>query len=275
MTSTSHFLPLCFRRILVAPVLCCVSLLLLFSGTLQATTLLAIIDKKHHRVVVAGDSLLNYTLAQTSVSTCKVFAKPGCSFGMAGLFAKEYPPFQLKELADQACELPGDLLHRADAFLEIAKEPVTAVAQYIRQNEPKFYSEMMNSSGGELVIVIFVGTQDGHSAIFARGYKLDGAGGITPLSVDVTEDKAGVGYFAGANQAIAAYVKANKKWQKMDKVEAAKKFVQMEIDAHPQWVGPPISILTVNHLDQEKWVSRGVCDLPPAAPPADQINKSR
>jgi hypothetical protein len=58
----------------------------------------------------------------------------------------------------------------------------------------------------------------------------------------------------------------------MDKVAAAKKFVQLEIDAHPQWVGPPISILTVNHLDQEKWISKGVCDLPPApvVPPSEQ-----
>jgi len=257
------------RRLIHA--LCLLNLLLL-SAPVFATTVLALIDKKHHKVVLAGDSLLNYKLAKTSVATCKTYAKPGCTYGMAGLFSKEYPAFQLKDLADQACELNGDLQHRADTFLEIAKEPVAAVAQYIRLNEPQFYADLLNGNGGEFVIVIFAGTQDGHSAIFARGYKLDPNGGIKPLSVNVTEDNAGVGFFAGSNQAIAAYVKANPKWQKMDRVAAAKKFVQLEIDAHPQWVGPPISTLTVNHLDQEKWISKGVCDLPPApvVPPSEQ-----
>ena len=253
------------RRTLLALALCVLSVLLL-SAPVLATTVLALIDKKHHRVVLAGDSLLHYKLADASVATCKLVAKPGCSFGMAGLLYKEYPAFQLKDLADQACNLNGDLLHRADAFLDIAREPVTAVAQYLRRNEPRFYSELLNSSGGEFVIVVFAGTQKGHSAIFARGFKLAPDGGIQPLSTDVTEDREGVGYFAGANQAIAAYVKANKNWQKMDKVAAARKFVQLEIDAHPTWVGPPISILTVNRLEQEKWVSKGVCDLAPTAP---------
>ena len=264
---TSIFPPLPrLRRTLLALALCVLSVLLL-SAPVLATTILALIDKKHHRVVLAGDSLLHYKLADASVATCKLVAKPGCSFGMAGLLYKEYPAFQLKDLADQACSLDGDLLHRADAFLDIAREPVTAVAQYLRRNEPRFYSELLNSSGGEFVIVVFAGTQKGHSAIFARGFKLAPDGGIQPLSTDVTEDQEGVGYFAGANQAIAAYVKANKNWQKMDKVAAARKFVQLEIDAHPTWVGPPISILTVNRLEQEKWVSKGVCDLPPAAAP--------
>ncbi len=256
-----------FRRTLLPLALSVLSGLLV-SVPLRATTVLALIDKKHHRVVLAGDSLLHYKLADESVPMCKLVATPGCTFGMAGLLYKQYPAFQLKELADQACNLNGDLLHRADAFLDIAREPVTAVASYLRQNERRFYTELLNNSGGEFVIVIFAGTQKGQSAIFARGFKLAADGGIQPLSVDVTEDQQGIGFFAGANQEIAAYVKANKKWQKMDKVAAARKFVQLEIDAHPAWVGPPVSILTVNHLDQEKWVSKGVCEPPTATEPA-------
>jgi hypothetical protein len=249
-------------------------MILLFSAAASATTLLALIDRKHHRVVIAGDSLLNFRIAGTSTQTCKIVVKPGCTFGMAGLFDKEYPVFHLQELGEEACSVPQDLRHKADAFLDIAKDPSIAVAQYLRDNEPQFFAELTNSNAGELVMVIFAGTQDGKSAIFARGYKLDPSGGIVPVSADVLETNSGIGFFAGANQAIAAYVKSHPKWQKMDRIAAAKKFVQLEIQAHPSWVGPPVSVVTINHLDQEKWVDRGVCapvapieNAPPPAQP--------
>jgi len=267
-----EMIPRRFANVLTSAVLACAAALLL-SSTLSATTLLALIDKKHHRVVLAADSMLNYQVAQTTVQTCKIVARPACVFGMAGLFYKEYPPFKLQELAQQACDLQGDLQHRADAFLEIAREPIVAVGQYLLQNEPRLYADLNNGvNGGELIIVLFVGAQNGQSVILARGYRFDGTGGIKPVSSDVTEDRQGVGFFGGANQAIAAYIKAHKNWQKMDKVAAARKFVQLEIDASPQWVGPPISIVTVNHLDQKKWVDPGVCASPPPAPTAEPKN---
>ena len=240
----------------------CVISVLLFAASASATSVLALIDKKHHRVVLAADSLLVFTRAGKTAEVCKIIAQPGCTFMMAGLFDKEYPVFHLKELAEQACALPGDLAHRADAFLDIAKDPVTEVASYLRQNEPQFYAETVSRNGGEFVIVAFAGTQNGKSVIFARGFKLGSDGSIVPLNRNVTEDNAGIGFFAGSNEHIAAYVTANKKWQKMDRIAAARKFIQLEIDAHPDGVGPPISILTIDHLDRQKWVSPGVCTAP-------------
>lgn len=243
--------------------LLCAASLLLFSLPVMATTVVALIDRRHHRAVIAADSLLVYKLADTTTQTCKIIAKPGCTFAMAGLFYKEYPVFNLQELADQACGLPGDLRHRADAFLDIAKDPVLSVSQYLQQNEPDFYRELTASNGGELVIVVFAGPEAGSSSIFARGYRLDADGGISPVSLDVTEDNNGAGFFGGANGQIAAYIKAHPNWQNKDKVAAARKFVQMEIAAHPEWVGPPVSIMTINRLDQPKWVDSGVCPVLP------------
>jgi hypothetical protein len=243
--------------------LLCAFTVLLLSVSATATTVVALLDRRHHRAVVAADSLLIYHLAQTSTQTCKIVTKPGCTFAMAGLFSKEYPVFSLQELAEQACGLPGDLQHKADGFLDIAKDPVMSVARYLQQNEPQFYRELTASNGGELVIVVFAGPEAGSSSIFARGYRLDADGGITPVSLDVTDGNNGVGFFGGANQQIAAYVKVHPNWQDMDKVAAARKFVQLEIAAHPEWVGPPISVVTINQLDQQKWVNPGVCTVLP------------
>jgi hypothetical protein len=249
-------------RINVIGFLCAVAVLL-YSLPVCATTVVALLDRQHHRAVVAADSLLIYKLAQTSTQTCKIIAKPECTFAMAGLFHKEYPVFHLQELAEEACALPGDLQHKADGFLDIAKDPVMSVAQYLQQNEPQFYRELTASNGGELVVVVFAGPQAGSPSIFARGYRLDPGGGITPVSLDVTEGNNGAGFFGGANQQIAAYIKAHPNWQNMDKVAAARKFVQLEMAAHPEWVGPPVSIVTINQLDQQKWVNPGVCTVLP------------
>ncbi len=255
---------LCLRGSLIS--LLCAGSMLLVSLPALATTVVALIDRRHHRAVIAADSLLVFKVAETSTQTCKIIAKPGCTFAMAGLFYKEYPAFNLQELADQACGLPGDLRHRADAFLDIAKDPVMNVAKYLAQNEPKFYRELAASNSGELVIVVFAGPDAGSSSIFARGYRLDPAGGIKEVSLDVTDANNGAGFFGGANSQIAAYIKAHPNWQSMDKVAAARKFVQLEIAAHPDWVGPPVSVITVNRLDQQKWVNAGVCAAHPGQP---------
>jgi hypothetical protein len=242
----------------------CAIFILLCAVPVLATTVVALIDRHHHRAVIAADSLLVYKVAGTSTQTCKIIAKPGCTFGMAGLFYKEYPVFHLQELAEEACGLPGDLRHRADGFLDIAKDPLLTVNRYLQQREPQFYRELINSNGGELVIVVFAGTEAGNPSIFARGYKLNSNGGIDPVSLDVTEGNNGAGFFGGATGEIAAYIKKHPNWSHGNIVKDARKFVQMEIAARPQWVGPPVSVLTINPLDQQKWVDPGVCTVPPS-----------
>ena len=246
----------------------CVALtlfLLLSAVPAVATTVVALIDRRHHRAVVAADSLLQYKVAGSRTQTCKIITKPGCTFGMAGLFYKEYPVFHLQELAEQACAVPGDLRHKADAFLDIAKDPSADVALYLRQREPDFYRELTNSNGGELIMVVFAGPLAGDPSIFARGYKLDADGNLASVSLDVSESTNGAGFFGGANGQIAAYLKAHPNWQDMDTVKAARQFVQMEIKAHPEWVGPPVSVVSINRLDQAKWSNPGVCTVTPGA----------
>jgi hypothetical protein len=258
MTLERHFRPG------IATHAVCVILVLLFAVPVLATTVVALLDRRHHRAVLAADSLLIHRSPDSSTQACKIVAESGCTFAMAGLFDKEYPVFHLRELAEQACGLPGDLRHRADGFLDIAKDPLMTVAQYLQQNEPQFYGELTVSNGGELIMVVFAGQEAGNAAVFARGYKLD-VNGITPVSLDVTEDNNGAGFFGGANEQIATYIKAHPNWQHMDPVKAAHNFVQMQIKARPEWVGPPVSVLTINHLDQQKWVDPGVCTVTPAA----------
>ncbi|HEY5174472.1 MAG TPA: hypothetical protein VII95_02780 [Terriglobales bacterium] len=118
-----------------------------------------------------------------------------------------------------------------------------------------------------VVMVAFAGALRGNPSIFVRGFKIDANGGLTPISYNVVAPNA-LGFFAGFTESIAAYVKANPQWTKMDKVSAARKFLRMEIAAHPEGVGPPVSILTIDKLGRQKWVSPGLFTAPATDKPA-------
>ena len=49
----------------------------------------------------------------------------------------------------------------------------------------------------------------------------------------------------GVRDHIRNHVRIDPKWYEGDLVETARRFIQMEIDAHPESVGPPIDILVL------------------------------
>ena len=66
-------------------------------------------------------------------------------------------------------------------------------------------------------MVAFAGAQKGNPSIFVRGFKIDANGGLTPISYNVVAPN-DLGFFAGFTESIAAYIKANPHWAKMDRV---------------------------------------------------------
>ena len=73
----------------------------------SATTVVALYDKRHHRVVLAADSLVEHYYAETSAQQCKLIVKPDCAFAMAGFLNKPDRCFHLQDLAHQAAGCPG------------------------------------------------------------------------------------------------------------------------------------------------------------------------
>ena len=172
-------------------------------------------------VILADDGMVGQYYAGTTQPTCKLIVMPDCAFAMAGLLAKPQPYFRLQELGTSACEAPGSLREKADAFLSLASEPVNSVAQHLRENEPKFYADTFHRNGGEFVYVVFAGQQDGAPVAYARGFKIAGDGSVNPVSHDITAKGAG-GFFAGFNDHIAAYLKAHPHWAHKDTVTTAR-----------------------------------------------------
>src|ERR1700758_1128045 len=90
-----------------------------FPDPASATTVVALLDHPHHRIVLADDGMVGQYYAGTTQPTCKLIVMPDCAFAMAGLLAKPQPYFRLQELGTSACEAPGSLREKADAFLNL------------------------------------------------------------------------------------------------------------------------------------------------------------
>jgi hypothetical protein len=66
-------------------------------------------------------------------------------------------------------------------------------------------------------------------------------------------------FVLGENDAITDYMKRNTTWYEMGSFSRiAKDLIQIEINAKPDIVGPPVSILTIGNRGMQ-WIDPGVC----------------
>jgi len=237
-------------------------LVILTTGTLflpalaTATSVVALVDNTNQRVVIAADCRVNRQLA--SVSECKIIAEPGCTVAMAGLYEEKTTAFHLRQLAAAACRYPGDLRAKADAFLRFSKIPYERAVRHIRAADPSDFGRTVENKATE---VIFAGIQDGHIALIVRGLVVNSAGRISvERSESTAPSYARVGYFLGLNGHIRAHVKSHPDWAKDDYVKLAHRFVEIEMEAHPDLAGPPISELQIDKDGHVHWLDKGACD---------------
>ena len=139
-----------------------------------ATSVVALIDNTNHRVVIAADCRVNRQLA--SLSQCKIIDKPGCTVAMAGLYEEKTTAFHLRQLAEAACQYPGDLRARAEAFLRFSRIPYERAIRHIRDADPSDFGRTLENKTTE---VIFAGIQNGQIALIVRGLVVNSAGRIS------------------------------------------------------------------------------------------------
>jgi hypothetical protein len=225
-------------------------------ATATATSVVALIDKGNHSVVIAADCRVNRP--GSWVSECKILEEPGCTVAIAGLYRESATVFNLRELVAAACRYPGDLREKAEAFLQLSKKPYEAAVQHIRNADPREFRQMIVDKPTE---VIFGGLFRGHLALFVRGIVSDSNGKIRMERYE-SSDASGspIGYFAGLNRDIQQEVEHDSQWVRQGYREAARRFVEKQISANPDLAGPPISELEIDSRGAVHWISRGACE---------------
>jgi hypothetical protein len=229
---------------------------LFLPGVATPTSVVALIDGTNQRVVIAADCRVNDQL--TSHSECKIIDEPGCTVALAGLYQEKTTAFHLRQLADAACRYPGDLRAKAEAFLRFSKIPYERAIRHIRAADPSDFGRTVENKATE---VIFAGIQNGRIALIVRGLVADSAGRVrVERSESTAPSYPRTGYFLGLNGHIRAHVKSHPDWSKEDYVKLAYRFVEMEVEAHPDLAGPPISELQIDRDGHVHWLDKGACD---------------
>jgi hypothetical protein len=228
----------------------------LFSTHLHATSVVALIDRANQRLVIAADCRVNR--GPGPVSTCKIIQEPGCTAAMAGLYEEGNSDFHLREYIRVACREPGDLRAKAEAFVRIARKPYEQAVARIRRGDP---SDFANTIANKPTEVVFAGIQDGEIGLIVRGLVADSAGKIRVERFESTAPHFGrIGYFIGLNGHIRSYIKSHPEWGKEDYAKLAPRFVELEIEAHPDIAGLPVSALQINNKGDVVWLAKGACD---------------
>jgi hypothetical protein len=73
--------------------------------------------------------------------------------------------FHLRKIANAACQYPGDLRAKAEAFLRVSKIPYERAVRHIRDADPDDFVRTIHDKPTEL---IFAGLQDGQTALIVR-----------------------------------------------------------------------------------------------------------
>lgn len=249
-----------FPRGLAFRISLCVILLFgspaLFRTHLYATSVVALIDRANHRLVIAADCRVNRGIRP--VSACKIIQEPGCTVAMAGLYEERNSGFHLREYVRVACQEPGDLRAKAEAFVRIARMPYVRAVKGMRESQR---ADFLKTIANKPTEVVFAGIQNGEPGLIVRGLEADSAGRISVERLESTApDYARMGYFIGLNGHIRAYIKSHPDWQKDDYAKLAPRFVELEIEAHPDLAGLPVSALEIDNKGVVVWLEKGVCD---------------
>ncbi len=228
----------------------------LFSMHLYATSVVALIDRANHRLVIAADCRVNRGTRQ--VSACKIIQEPGCTTAMAGLYEEGNSEFHLREYIHAACQEPGDLRAKAEAFVRIARMPYERAVKGMRESQ---HADFVKTIANKPTEVVFAGIQNGEPGLIVRGLEADSSGRISVERLESTSpDYARIGYFIGLNGHIRAYIKSHPDWGKDDYAKLAPGFVELEIEAHPDLAGLPVSALEIDNRGIVGWLEKGVCD---------------
>jgi hypothetical protein len=228
----------------------------LFSTHLYATSVVALIDHANQKLVIAADCQVSRGLQP--ISACKIIQEPGCTAAMAGLYDEMTAPFHLREVVRAACREPGDLRAKAEAFVRMARKPYEEAVRGIRRVQPGDFAKTIANKPTE---VIFAGIQEGEVGLIVRGLVADSAGKITVERLESTAPSyARIGYFAGLNGHIRSYIKSHPDWAKEEYAKLAPRFVELEIAAHPDLAGLPVSALQIDNKGDVVWLAKGACN---------------
>lgn len=225
---------------------------LMLPAQLGATAI--VIVRTDSSVFIGADSLriINGT---ERVLVCKI-ARFGEVYTLAaGLVAYDLTAFDLRTFVERAARGAGSLASKMSALDEQVVRPLTLMAERLRRDDPEFTTRYLKRY---FVQVAFVGIENGQPVITQRRYmpKLDVKGELD-MSVFGCPSNECSAVFDMFMLGETTAMRGHKNARKGSDVQAViHELINLQIQATPERVGPPINILRIAK-DGARWLEGG------------------
>lgn len=239
----------------VAP---CALLLITFCGTLPpysvGTTVVAFWTPD--RIIVGADSKgrRGGELGEGELLVCKIRQVGNVFYALSGLREDPETGFDAHSIVVRAYNTPGRLIDKVNAFERLVSEPLSNVLAHIKAKYPLNFERDFGNKGGGMDIVFF-GYENGRPVMITRRIgRRDYSRRRLEYPGDFPNSPFGAVYM-GQHDSINRFRVANPGWQRMGLEKAMRRFIQMEIEEHPETVGPPIDILVIDNSGA-RWIQK-------------------
>ena len=231
-----------------------------------ATTLVIVGNPRH--IVVAADSMSDKVTnnGRTVKATCKIVSAGKFVYASAGF--TEDVKFNADKIAERSARRKGSIAEHVKWYAKDAQQPFLEMMKRFHQSLPEMYKRTVSSNGSTLV-TIFAGIENDRPAVALVEFMV-----INDPSGKPKEAKTNIGacpglfcvdpkmdfwrVFGQNDAAIQAVTRTPRFWTGNDAVDA-RKLVQIEIDAIPDRVGPPIDLVEIDSTGLHWIEPRGSC----------------
>ncbi len=240
-------------------------ILLLFSQLIHASAV--VVNRTPKEIVIAADSLMTGMGKRFQVCKIGTTSRSRITFAVTG-FLTEFKDetgtvFSAYAFAEDAISHARSVSDAANRFEGKAISPFLTVVRRTKKKYPKDYEFLRQYPNG--LQVVFASFEDGSPVFVLSSFIVGDDGGritASPLRQECPGDACPAG---NGGVFLGIDLDAGKKrledagfWKGISHVAGVKKLVELEIAEHPQEVGPPISLLTID-ADGRHWIERGEC----------------
>ncbi len=225
------------------------------AGPFEVGTAIVAVRTENVLVVGADSKTTRLETPDISTSTCKLQEVAGVFFAVAGLRRSADGDFDVPLLAARACQIPGSLGSKVEAFEQALQGPLTAALLHIRATQPDYFHGR-EGRRAPFVEVGFFSNEGGRPRLLIRDFKARETG-HGPLSIEAGGDELsspGIAVMGEARE-MSRYVEANPIVHGMNPVDLARALLDRASTAHPETVGPPLDLVELDG-QRARWVDR-------------------
>jgi hypothetical protein len=226
--------------------------LLVVPPVCTSTTLVALWTPE--KVILAADSRVTHE-AGVVADACKIEHSGSTWIAVSGLVSDPSTGFSLGPLARPALMQGKSMKEQIARFADAVQPGLTRAVDGLRRDAPDEYGKL--ASGRPVLQAILASQENGKPVLATVGFVLDGSGTLQPRAslIDGSDARGPRLIYAGQQQRIREYLKANRNWIEGDRQALVRDLVQLEIDAKTEHVGGPVDVIEID-TSGTHWIQR-------------------